>query len=429
MNWRRNLVILSMATFLAAIAFSLYAPFLPMFLQELGVKENLSGWSGLMQSVNSLTYAIMAPVWGMLADRYGKRVMFLRSGFGIALTYVLMAISQNHYQVFAWRAINGLLSGFIPSAILLVATNTPEMHLGFALGIIQTANSIGTILGPMVGGISANLLGVRSTLFASAAVLALAAVCAYFGTQEEIRPQKRESALLNDMRQVMSNGALRIIMISQLLINTALMIIQPTLPLFVGEIVKTNVAMYTGVIFSIIGVSTALGAPLFGKIKNLNYQGLYILGIGSGAIISVAQGLTRSVWLLGGERFIFGFANAAMLVSSNVLLTQYSDPEERGRIFGVFNSIASLGSVAGPLLGGFLGDRLGLASPFYGSGILLLAAGWFAWTGLNARQALLESQAAIWWNRLYDRMHDQLHDRLHDRINSRRHGNSNNRNA
>mgnify|MGYP000940653459 CR=1 FL=1 len=414
MNWRRNLVILSMAVFLAAIAFSLYAPFLPMFLQELGLKDNLSGWSGMMQSVNSLTYALMAPIWGMLADRHGKRVMFMRSGFGIALTYVLMAVSQNHYQVFAWRALNGLLSGFIPSAILLVATNTPEMHLGFALGMIQTANSIGTIMGPMIGGISANLLGVRSTLFASAAVLALAAVCAFYGTREEIRPQKRKSALLADMRQViMSNGALRIIMISQLLINTALMIIQPTLPLFVGEIVTTNVAMYTGVIFSIIGVSTALGAPLFGKIKNLNYRGLYVLGIGSGAILSVVQGLTRSVWLLSGERFVFGFANAAMLVGGNVLLTQYSEPEDRGRIFGVYNGISALGSVAGPLLGGFLGDSLGLASPFYGSAILLLVAGWFVWTGLNARQALLETQAARWWNRLYDRMQDRTRSRSH----------------
>jgi DHA1 family multidrug resistance protein-like MFS transporter len=413
MNWRRNLTILSMAVFLAAIAFSLYAPFLPMFLQELGLKENISGWSGLMQAANSLTYALMAPVWGMLADRHGKRVMFMRSGFGIALTYVLMAVSHNHYQVFAWRALNGLLSGFIPSAILLVATNTPEVHLGFALGIIQTANSIGTIMGPMIGGVSANLFGVRSTLFASAAVLALAAVCAYYGTREEIRPQQRKSTFLTDMRQVTSNGALRIIMISQLLINTALMVIQPTLPLFVGEIVTTNVAMFTGVIFSIIGVSTALGAPLFGKIKNLNYQGLYVLGIGSGAILSITQGLTRSVWLLGGERFLFGFANAAMLVGGNVLLTQYSNPEERGRIFGVFNGIASLGSVAGPLLGGFLGDRLGLASPFYGSAILLLVAGWFVWTGLNARQALLETQAAMWWHRLHDRAHSHSHNHSH----------------
>ena len=102
MQWRKNLLYLCAATFIANIAFSLSNPFLPIFLQELGLEERLSMWSGIMLSVNFLTYAIMAPVWGSLADRHGKRVMFVRSGFGIALTFALMGVAQSARAIAAY---------------------------------------------------------------------------------------------------------------------------------------------------------------------------------------------------------------------------------------------------------------------------------------------------------------------------------------
>ena len=152
MQWRRNLWFLSVAVFIANLSFTMNMPFLPRFLEELGVGRNLSLWSGIMISINFLTYAIMAPLWGSLADRHGKRVMFWRSGFGIALTYVLMGIAANHWQLLVFRGLNGLLSGFIPTAIMLVASNTPEEDMGYALGIINTFIALGGIMGPFIGG-------------------------------------------------------------------------------------------------------------------------------------------------------------------------------------------------------------------------------------------------------------------------------------
>lgn len=396
--WRRNLAVLTFSTLIAAIGFQLTTPFLPELLKELGLKTNLSQWSGIMLAANSVTYAFMAPIWGSMADRFGKRVMLIRSGLGIAFTYVLMGLATNHYQLLGLRAANGMLSGFIPSSILLVATNTPEPNLGFALGLIQTATSVGQILGPMVGGFGAKWLGVRSTLFAGAFMLALAALFAVAGTREEVRPPATRTKVIQEMRQVLSNGALRAIILSYVLVNTALMVIQPTLPLYVGQIVATNVTVVTGVIFSITGVSMAIGAPLLGRMKNANYLGVFVLGVGMGAALSILQGFAHSAWVLGAERFFFGFANAAMAVSVNVLLTQYTEPSERGRTFGAFNGITSLGSVAGPIIGGALGQHLGLATPFFASALILVMSGWIVWAGLNARQALLETKVGAWWS-------------------------------
>lgn len=398
MSWKRNLWVLSTATFIAAVGFSLTTPFLPRFLQDLGLKQGLSMWSGIMFAVNSATYAIMAPVWGSLADRHGKRVMLLRSGLGIAATYVLMGICANHWQLLGLRALNGVLSGFIPSSIMLVATNTPDMNLGFALGIIQTAVSMGNIMGPAIGGYSAKLLGVRSTFFMGAAVLAVAAIWAFLGTREVVKPPAERTSVVRDVFSVMDNKVLRVVILSQLLVQTSLMVIQPTLMLFVQQITRANAEVVTGVLFSVAGLSMAIGAPLLGKIKNANYLGVMVIGTVAGGVMMLVQGLSRSTWMLGGERFVFGFANAAMAVSASVLLAQYADPSERGRTFGVYNGITSLGSVFGPLLGGVLGESFGLASPFFGSAIVLFVSAWMIYTGLNARQAVLETQLGARWN-------------------------------
>lgn len=375
-NWKRNLVFASIGVFIAAVGFNFTTPFLPQYLNMLGLTENLSVWSGVMIAVNSLTYAIMAPVWGSLADRHGKRPMLVRSGFGIALTYVLMGYSRTPLQYLLLRAANGVLAGFIPSSIMLVASNTPEEDMGFALGIIQTAIAIGGIMGPFFGGYCAKLLGIRSTMFFGAAILTIASALAVFGTRERVVKQERRTGVLGDLRYVLGERTLSSVIMALLIVQVAITIIQPALPLFVGSMVAPkDVEVMTGIIFSIIGLSTAIGAPLLSRMKGISYRKTFIQGLSAAAFLSVIQGLSRQVHLLGFERFIFGFANAAITVGGNVLIAKNSAQEMRGRAFGALNGISSLGAVVGPLIGGYLGDHYGLASPFFiGGGFFALAA-------------------------------------------------------
>ncbi|MGE5654174.1 MAG: MFS transporter [Bacillota bacterium] len=374
-NWKRNLVFASIGVFVAAIGFNFTTPFLPQYLNMIGLTEDLSAWSGVMIAVNSLTYAIMAPVWGSLADRHGKRPMLVRSGFGIALTYVLMGYSRTPLQYFLLRAANGLLAGFITSSIMLVASNTPEKEMGFALGIIQTAIAVGNIMGPFFGGFCAKWLGIRSTMFFGAAILTIASSLAVFGTRERVVAQDKRTSVVDDLRYVLGDRTLLSVIMALLIVQVALTVIQPALPLFVGSLVPPqDVEVMTGIIFSIIGLSTAIGAPLLSRLKGINYQRTFIQGLGAAAVLSVVQGFSRQVYLLGFERFVFGFANAAITVGGNVLIAQNSVQEMRGRAFGALNGISSLGAVVGPLIGGYLGDHLGLSSPFFGGGLFFAAA-------------------------------------------------------
>ena len=379
MQWRRNLWFLSVAVFIANLSFTMNMPFLPRFLEELGVGRNLSLWSGIMISINFLTYAIMAPLWGSLADRHGKRVMFWRSGFGIALTYVLMGIAANHWQLLVFRGLNGLLSGFIPSAIMLVASNTPEEDMGYALGIINTFIALGGIMGPFIGGALVQYLGLRIIFHLSAGLLCIASALAVFGTKERIIKQAVKTDIRQDLKSIMGNKSLKVYFLCMVMLQAATFMIQPVLPIRIAELTRENVELITGIIFSMIGISLAIGSPLVCKIKRFDYVTILFSSLLLCAVLSVVQGLTHSVLFLGAERFLFGFANAAVNVSGNVLITQCAGEEMRGRVFGTLNGLTAFGAVFGPLLGGLLGEHLGTSSAFHGSAVLFVLAGYAVW--------------------------------------------------
>lgn len=123
-NWKRNLTVAWLGCFLTGAAFSLVMPFLPLYVEQLGVTGHsaLNMWSGLVFSITFLFSAIASPFWGGLADRKGRKIMLLRSALGMAIIMALMGLAQNVWQFLILRALLGLLGGFIPNANALIAT-------------------------------------------------------------------------------------------------------------------------------------------------------------------------------------------------------------------------------------------------------------------------------------------------------------------
>ncbi|MGE5507405.1 MAG: MFS transporter [Chitinophagales bacterium] len=374
-HWRRNLVMLAVGCFVAQTAFSIVVAFLPQYLIALGLKENQGFWSGAAISVSSLTYALVAPLWGSLADRVGKRAMLVRSGVGIAICYALTGLAHSHVQVFLFRALMGLVSGYIPSATILTATNTPEEHLASSLGVLQTAVSIGTIAGPFVGGAVAEWVGYRGVFLVAAVLIFGATVVPVALVRERVSRAKAAAGVGTGLRSAWTDPALRRLFAAHFLAQAALQIVQPTLPLWIGRLVHQRVALITGLIYSLMGISMALGAALAGRRANRwGGEVLFRSAFGLAAALFVLQGLARTVWTLAGFRFLAGFAVAGITVAGNLLVARAASPEGRGMAFSVLNAVIGVGGVAGPVLGGVLGDRLGLASPFFGGALLYALA-------------------------------------------------------
>src|SRR3954465_12895763 len=180
LTWKRNLWVLWIGVFFTAASFSMVIPFLPIFLLQIGVHEHTELWSGLLFSSAFFAGAIASPFWGRMADRYGRKPMIIRAGFVLFVIYTLMAFVTNPYQILVLRILQGLLSGFIPGAIALIGTNTPNNKVGYALSLISTASASGTILGPLLGGGISHLVGNRWAFATAGMIVFLATLLIIF---------------------------------------------------------------------------------------------------------------------------------------------------------------------------------------------------------------------------------------------------------
>src|SRR5947209_7317451 len=164
-GWERTAWIASATQFFTLVGFGLGLPFLPMYVQALGVTERaeVALWSGVVSGSAALTMAVLAPIWGVLADRYGRKPMLVRSMVGGAIVIGAMGFVGDVWQLLAVRLVQGAVTGSQAAAAALVAASTPANQLGFALGLIGTAVQIGNTVGPAIGGVAVGSLGFRGS--------------------------------------------------------------------------------------------------------------------------------------------------------------------------------------------------------------------------------------------------------------------------
>ena len=372
--WRRNLLVLWVGTVFAGISFSLVMPFLPMLLQHVGVVENLEVWSGWAFAASFFTSALMAPVWGSLADKYGRRLQLVRAGLGIGVTYILLSFATSAWQVVGLRLLLGMFNGFIPTAIAMVAVNTPEEHMGPALGIIQSGGAFGSVVGPLLGGYMSHFLGIQQTLLIAGLSLFVATLVTVLGTSETHAGDRTiKRAVLEDIRQSLAKPFLVQMFVLVLLFNIAFMIIQPVLPIFILQLAgERDPAVPTGIIFALAGIATVLAAPRWGRISAVwGPKKVLRLALLGAAATSVLTAWSYNLYVLGAMRFVLGLFLAAVLPVSTALIAKAVHTNFRSRVLALSNSFGQLGGALGPTLGGYIGMAVGLPAVFVVMGVLL----------------------------------------------------------
>ena len=379
-QWKKNLFMLWIGTFIAGASFSLVSPFLPMLLKDVGVTSNLETWSGVAFSASFIMSALMAPIWGAMADKYGRKIMMIRSGIGMGLTYIGMGFAMNAWQIIGLRALNGFLSGFIPSAVALVATNTPDERLGSSLGLLMTGSAFGSIMGPLCGGLLSHYFGIKQTLLLAGLILFAATVVVWIGVHEIKKPDRTiKTNIINDFRIAAANKPLMMMLFTVMLFQSAVMILQPVLPIYIETLTHgADASLATGAIFSVAGLATVLASPYWGKRgEKYGFRGVLMWGIVGAGLLSIPHAFTNNLWVLGSLRFGFGLFLAAMMPASNALIARAVPGNFRGRAFGISTSFSQTGAVVGPLLGGFIGGMWNIKVVFIITAIMLLATAWW----------------------------------------------------
>ncbi len=367
-KWQKNLYTVWFTQFLSLMGFGFGMPFLPFFIQDLGVTDPaaLKMWTGWLASAPALAMAIMAPIWGYLADKKGKKIMLIRAMLGGTVVMLGLGLSKTVYAVLVFRTLQGLLTGTVTSSAALVASGTPDKKLSYALGFISSSTFIGYSLGPAAGGLIAEHFGYRPSFFIGAAIVCvgLALVLLFI---EEPTPEmagRTEDAEVSDNKPnhetrgrkgfSVITPMLLILFLLYFFIRMSRTMPTPFLPLFIQELRGTIVgsARITGILSGGIGLMAAVSGLTLARLGDkMNRLKLLSVLVGAGALSSVLiqifPGFTVITLSLLLTYFLIG--GVEPLIMS--ITSEQVNSSSRGFLFGIQTAVGSLAWFFSPLLG------------------------------------------------------------------------------
>jgi MFS transporter, DHA1 family, multidrug resistance protein len=354
------------------IGISMFLPFLPLYVRQLGVTEtgHLERVSGLLFAAPFFSATVATPVWGFLGDRHGRKLMVARASLGLSLATLLMGFAQTVPQLFVLRVAQGAVSGFIAAALALMASRAPRERMGYALGTLQTAIPTGTILGPLVGGTLADLIGYRQIFFVTSAMTLVGGLLVIFlvPRDEPVRREVGFVSVLENYRTVFGTPQFRLLFFVLFASQFALMSIQPVMALYVESLGASGrlLATTTGVIFAVTGVASAIGAPRWGRRGDrTGYRSVLGRALTGAALFALPQGLVARAWQLFVLRIGYGAFIGGIVPAVQAMIGVRAPAERRAGIMGVTSTALMLGNLTGPLIGGAVAGSFGLRSVFF----------------------------------------------------------------
>ncbi|HFU3985146.1 TPA: multidrug efflux MFS transporter [Streptococcus suis] len=389
--WQRNLKVAWLGNFLTGVSFTLVMPFISVFVEELGVGAGqVEYYAGLAVSANALAAAVMAPIWGSLADRYGRKPMMVRAAFAMIFTMGGMAFVPNVFWLIVLRVLNGMFTGYIPNATALIASQVPKDKTGYALGTLSTGAVAGNLIGPTLGGFLAELVGVHAVFLLVGLLYALVVVLTIFQIREDFKPLKKEDQLTISevFARVKDRQMLVGLFVTSMVIIAAAQAVVPILTLYVRHLGQTdNLLFVAGFIISLPGMASLVTSGYLGKIGDkIGNHRLLLMALVYSLLINILCVFAQNPFQLGLLRFLYGFGTGALLPSVNSLLTKLTPKEGISRIFSYNQIFNNMGSVIGPMLGSSVAGQLGYDWVFYlSSGLVLFN---LVWSVINFRNYL-----------------------------------------
>ncbi|MEY8710642.1 multidrug transporter [Mangrovibacter phragmitis] len=379
-SWKVNLISVWFGCFFTGLAISQILPFLPLYISQLGVHshEALSMWSGFTFSITFLVSAVVAPWWGSLADRKGRKLMLLRASLGMAVTILLQAFATNVWQLFILRGVMGLTSGYIPNALALVASQAPRERSGWAISTLSTAQISGVIVGPLMGGILADNFGLRPVFLLTSALLMVSFLVTLFLIKERARPVQNKAGQLSGkavFKALPYPFLIVSLCVTTLVIQLCNGSIGPILALFIKYLDpgSNNIAFMSGLIAAIPGIPALLAAPRLGRLGDRIGTDKILMGaLVFAVVLFFSMSFVATPVQLAVLRFLLGFADGAMLPAVQTLLVKYSTEQVTGRIFGYNQSFMYMGNVVGPLMGASVSAIIGFRWVFVVTGVVVV---------------------------------------------------------
>ena len=367
-TWRRTLWTMVAVQFTMSVAFSIVQPIMPLFLPDLGVisATAVDMWAGVLAAATSFVAIFTAPFWGNLSDRYGRKLMVLRSTLGIAVFTMLMGLAQSPWHMLALRAGMGALAGFSSASVVMVATQVPEKRMGYSLGWMSSGQLVGSLVGPLIGGAIADVTGSYRLPFFVAGAIGLGAFLMTLLVPERFtKPadSSRKAGLIASLAALLRAGGLLPVIMVMMMGQFATQAVGPVVTLFVRDMLgnRPDIATLGGLAFASTGLAGVLAVPFLGKRGDtLGYRKVLMLSLGGAALFSFPQALPFGYTAFVIERFGLGLFVGGVLPAANALVGRLANPAQRGLVYGMTSSAYFLGNTLGPLMGGAVAATAGI---------------------------------------------------------------------
>jgi MFS transporter, DHA1 family, multidrug resistance protein len=382
---RLSFIVLLLSQLAATMGFTFVLPFMPIYVQTLGVEDagRAAAWAGVINSSTAVTMALAAPLWGRLGDRIGLKPMLLRATIAGSLVLGLMGLVASPWQLLALKTLQGCLTGTVAAATVLVSATAPTQRAGQRLGTLQMVIFIAAAAGPFFGGAFADLVGIRASFGVTAALLAASAVLISVWVKEE-RPaeEEAESEESSDIEGPLPHRRLAPTLLALFVVQVAIMSAAPALPGFLSTMMEEPVRLATlaGWIIATGALAASLGSVIGGKLAaRFGARKVIIWTLLLAGISALPQAEVDSVALLWILRLVTGLFVGIAVPVANLAIRGAVHPRRQGEAFGVAATATSAGNAVGPVAGGLLASSFGFGAPFLVPGLCLAAVSAIIW--------------------------------------------------
>jgi MFS transporter, DHA1 family, multidrug resistance protein len=383
---RLSYVVLLVSQLAATMGFTFVLPFMPIYVQALGVEDagSAAAWAGVINSSTAVTMALAAPLWGKLGDRVGLKPMLLRATVAGSIVIGLMGLVGSPWQLLALKTLQGCLTGTVAAATVLVSATAPAQRAGARLGTLQMVIFVAAAAGPFFGGAFADLVGIRASFGVTAALLAASAFLISVWVKEERSGEETE-----DDESVAAEGPLpyrRLApsLLALFVVQMTIMSAAPALPGLLSTLMDepVRVATLAGWVIATGALAASVGSLVGGKLAaRFGARRVIIWTLLLAGISALPQAEVDSVALLWALRLVTGLFVGTAIPVANLAIRGSVHPGRQGEAFGVAGTATSTGNAIGPLAGGLLAASFGFGAPFLVPGVCLVAVSAIIWGG------------------------------------------------
>ncbi|OLC13123.1 MAG: hypothetical protein AUH32_07950 [Actinobacteria bacterium 13_1_40CM_66_12] len=377
-GWVAIAVLFAATTCVESMSWTQLTAYTPLYLRELHVPAaQVPGWIAAMSSLGWILALPLAPFWGVLADRYSRKLVIVRSAAIEALVFAGWALATTPVVALVFRSLNGFILGNTGVMLAVQASTTPKQRLALAIGIVGAGSPAGRALGPILGAALVHVIDVRGMLLVDAALSLLMAILLTVVMRDPEHERPADLRVLSLLRgaldEILSKPLVWRLFLATAITQVGLWTVLPYVPIYIARLAPGNAVTAVGVVLSSVGLGQAIASPLWGlAIQRLGHRAvLNATSIGAATALT-AVALSHSLPVFALALVANGIFAAAILTASMAVMAATVSPERRGAVLGQILFPFYLGGVFGPPLGA-LAFGIGQAAVFGIAAVLSLA--------------------------------------------------------